>query len=457
VFSLSERTSDYGVDGFLRPGGPYDELLDYLYARYAEHYELGSDIDAVLTRDWKTKLAAALVPLGLENDLLFVEAATAHLYDLCTAKVQAEINRASVATGLPLSHPGLAETYQQIEHVSQKVKDGIKQIFDHAYNLREENLRISSELVNQPLPVDTFVEDFAVEAQNFATSLTQSVAFATGAIALRLVHSGTSNITSTILGFFSIFIAFGTMANVARYRNRNEKARVEFYDKNLLKVMKGFYTLMSDDQRDAISAEANPFASDLKEKAEHFISLAQYYGKTDQDLKSFLDSYQKVSADRSSVNDEALIVSFMRKLLEEFIPITFHDNSYLQVSWWTPSDHSTSVKSVCTTVTFVDLDGFLVIYGYSNLRPSSSSSSGGSRRPVQGYARDAGPAEALPYHRGHERSFQRLAILQTHNQGFLAEGRDKVRVPKAAQVAPVVDLHHLPYSLPPVHSEEVRF
>ena len=190
------------MDGFLRPGGSYKTLVDYLFARYAESYELGNDFEKVLTRDWKTKLAANLVPRNLENDTVFMEAVIAQLNMVVRAKYEQEVCRFLGRQGLepveeeaiavslanmlravgltaspPATPPSLSaqtsEANDVIGYVISGVLLGLKQIFDHALLLRLENQRISSELSNQPLAVDTFIEDFAVEAQNFATSLTQ--------------------------------------------------------------------------------------------------------------------------------------------------------------------------------------------------------------------------------------------------------------------------------------------
>ena len=71
--------ANYGEDGFCRPGCTYSHILDYLYARVEETLIIGGGDTVVLTRDWKAKIAAVLVPRGLENDLTFRSALHAKL------------------------------------------------------------------------------------------------------------------------------------------------------------------------------------------------------------------------------------------------------------------------------------------------------------------------------------------------------------------------------------------
>jgi hypothetical protein len=67
-------SSNYGVDGFLRPGFPYIEGVKYLWSKVVEHMESNQDMDEVLSRDWRTKFAAALVPRGMEYHESFLTA-----------------------------------------------------------------------------------------------------------------------------------------------------------------------------------------------------------------------------------------------------------------------------------------------------------------------------------------------------------------------------------------------
>ena len=55
---------------------------------------------------------------------------------------------------------------------------------------------------------------------------------------------------SAILAGLNIFISFDTMTNVARYKIRNEEARVIFADEKMLGVMKGVFSVMDRKQQD---------------------------------------------------------------------------------------------------------------------------------------------------------------------------------------------------------------
>jgi hypothetical protein len=351
--------TNYGEDGFLRPGFTYRHLIDYLYAQAQEHREIGSNPEeSILSRDWKAKLASSLVPRGLENDALFHEAVYGQLELEIGRKFEDEVLKtlrgdelsqearnaiaeqmssltrqwnssglaSEVATGV-YSGSDNDKIILETSTVLESVVTALTQTIVHSIDLRSRNQRISSEAVNQPKPVDSFLDDFAVEAQNFANSLTQSTAFATGAIAFGSLDGQAFDYVSPILGVLSIGIAFGTMTNVSRYKIRNEEARLLFCDKKMLRVLKGVFSLMSPDQRDKFPTDKNPFAEDLGQKVNTFFKRAKYYDLDDADTKPVRAAYDHLM---ESCNDPLRIISFMRQLVTEFIPSTFHANSYLQ-------------------------------------------------------------------------------------------------------------------------------
>ena len=87
---------------------------------------------------------------------------------------------------------------------------------------------------------------------------------------------------------------------------------------------------MTENERDKLSGKVNPFYVDLKARCEHFIKKATYYGKSEASIDSFKEAYNNVVGRRSWINDQKIIIKFMRELLEKFIAVEFHDNSYLQ-------------------------------------------------------------------------------------------------------------------------------
>jgi hypothetical protein len=219
--------NNYG-DGFLRPGFPYRQLIDYLFQRALEHWEMHADTRNILSRDWKIKIAAALVPRGLEIQSQFIDSLLQKLEHVVKEKFEDEVKSAlgqtelSPGTNISISEefnrikndwaqngaPPVAENNKsivlQVGRLIESVMIALFQTLDYAVELRLDNLRISSQLFNQPKPVDSIVDDFAVEAQNFANSFTQSTALAAATVALRFAGSEPANIGSFLLNLWNI-------------------------------------------------------------------------------------------------------------------------------------------------------------------------------------------------------------------------------------------------------------
>jgi hypothetical protein len=256
--------SNYG-EGLLRPGFHYKELVKYLYARACEHYEMNADPNDILTRDWKIKVAASIVPRGLEMDALFYESLLTELHAVLHEKYKFEVARVmgisapsdDVLTAISLEMDVISgRATENILRTDLIVKDigklinsvlkAIKDSIDYSVELRAGNARLPSELFNQSSAIDSVVDDFAVEAQNFANALTQSAAFTAATVALGSTRGG--RIASAVLGFWNIGVSFGTMTNVSRYKNRNEEARRKIFDTKFNRVMKCVFSLLTRDQ-----------------------------------------------------------------------------------------------------------------------------------------------------------------------------------------------------------------
>jgi hypothetical protein len=304
-------------------------------------------------------LASSIVPRGLENDAMFHEAVYGQL-DLeigkkfedevlklvggdelspeagdAIAKQMSSLTRNWKASGMASDVATGASAGSDIDKIIletsttlESVVTALTQTIAFSIELRSRNQRISSEGEHQPKPVDSFLDDFAVEAQNFANSLTQSAAFASGSIAFSSLGGRASEYVSPILSVLNIGISFGTMTNVSRYKIRNEEARLLFYDTKMLRVLKGVFSIISPDQRNRFPADKNPFAEDLREKVKTFIKNAKYYDLSDAAAKPVQVAYDHLM---ESCNDSLRIIGFMRQLVTEFIPVTYHANSYLQV------------------------------------------------------------------------------------------------------------------------------
>ena len=198
------------------------------------------------------------------------------------------------------------------------------QIIEFAEDAYTHNKRISSELSNQPKPVDFIVDDFAVEAQNFANSLVMSAAFASGALAFTLLGERVASVVGAVLAGLNIVISFGTMTEVSRYKIRNEEARAIFYEEKMLNVLRGVFSVMNREQRLDVPMEENPYEIALEDQVDTFKQRSEYYG---YDPKDFTDEYEKL---RSNINDPEAIRGFQNRLATEFIPVVYSVNSYLQ-------------------------------------------------------------------------------------------------------------------------------
>ena len=352
--------SNYGEDGFLRPGFSYECVLDYLHSKVIESQESGQDLNSVLSRDWKIKLAASLVPRGMALNEKFINALYLQLHRHVFNKMLRETAGDWRIGGEALEHAlkarledtkdqresvdndsfwntflsGLAvdeQTINMLEEthivVAKRLDLVCSQVIEYAKKAHLYNERISSELYNQPKSVDSVIDDFAVEAQNFANSLIQSAAFSSGALAFRLMNANISNIFSAILAGLNIGISFGTMTNVARYKIRNEEARIIFAEEKMLGVMKGVFSVMDRKQQDSVPVSNNPFVISLEQQVSTFLQSAEYYDY--KEPVEFIAAYRRL---KSNINDPKEIHAFMDLLTMKFIVDTYHVNSYVQES-----------------------------------------------------------------------------------------------------------------------------
>ena len=294
--------SNYGVDGFLRPGFSYDSVIAYLESKLHEEMECGDDVSThFLSRDWKTKLAASLVPRGLESDDMFI--------GFLREEWSASVVRASTTGDVVVS-----------------LHDCLEQIIDHAQRSFLVDDRYSSQVETQPKPVDSIVDDFAVESQGFANSLAQSAAFASGTLSFRLLDTDVFNYLSSLLAGINILISFGTMTNVSRYKIRNEEARVRYFDEKLPRLKRKVFSLMSSSDQSMFGAERNPFLELIDKATEEFRRLASYYDYGDSSDVCTLVNLLKTDWQNSTVLQKA------RLEIVRLIATRYHENSYVQES-----------------------------------------------------------------------------------------------------------------------------
>lgn len=156
---------------------------------------------------------------------------------------------------------------------------------------------------------------------------------AAASLALSLLRRDEGDSSGSLSRFFPVVLSalnidtsFGTMTNVSRYRNRNEEARVIFFDEKLPRILKGVFSLMSMEKRSDPSIP-NPFVEELEMKAQNFFHKARYYGYTDAHLDEFRREYQNLV---STIHSYRSVLHFIKRLLKYFIPDVFQENPYLK-------------------------------------------------------------------------------------------------------------------------------
>jgi len=356
--------SNFGRDGFLRPGFSYEHGIDFLHSKVVEYMETKQDLNNILDDDWKAKFAAALIPKGLEfNEMFrhsFYEITQTTIFDkiLKEAKMDKTIPNKGLEAALMQRKQEMVHKRQELGadmywsefiadidglddrvkvrmmefhcEVAKRLEQTVDQIVSFATKGALYDDRLPSQVHSQPKPVDSIVDDFAVQAQNFANSLTMSSAFSAGAVAFNLVDilgngSGVAGIFSGIIGGLNILLSFGTMANVSQYKIRNEEARTLFYDEKFLGVKKAAFCLMGRAERQGVPERLNPFLECIDTSVQEFVNATRYYDV--ESPKSFLEVYNEFKQNR---NDPTALNEFQRLLTTYFIPEVYHVNSYIQ-------------------------------------------------------------------------------------------------------------------------------
>jgi len=359
-------STNFGEDGFLRPGFSYEQGIAYLHSKVIEWIETEQDLDAILSSDWKTKFAASMVPKGMELNKDFIDTLKTNtnkiIFDILLDEVkkdkkitsQGRLEVALVARKEAMSKKrnkigcekywsdfvtGLAAIDETSMNrlsgfhceVAKRTEQVVCQIIDFSREAYLYDQRFSQELWNQPKPVDSIVDDFAVEAQNFANSLALSAALSAASVAFVLFDVRRDNATNmadiwgAIIAGFNIVISFGTMTNIGRYKIRNEEARILFFDKLFLGVKKAAFRAMDLTVRQKIPPEDNPYLIDLEEKKQRFLDDVSYYDYDEP--KEFSKDFKTL---RQRINQPNAVRNFQKILSMYYIPEVYQVNSYLQ-------------------------------------------------------------------------------------------------------------------------------
>ncbi len=243
--------ANYGVDGFLRPGVKYDQMIEYLYYKAIEMSATGykdenKSMEEMFQNAWFQKYASALVPRGMELEPSFIDAlehclskailkklviemsddkyirekesflASFQAYAGMDEKRQPEGGNRDLMSGVIAIWESDVKTMLKSNNASKETQEIVLgKYMDYAKTMTEvlkkshivareeyvESKRTSSEGENEPKSTDALVTDFAVEAHAFANGLAKSALLATIGLAL----SGESSMEGA--KYFGIFLA----------------------------------------------------------------------------------------------------------------------------------------------------------------------------------------------------------------------------------------------------------
>ena len=284
-------SGNYGEDGFLRPGFAYNFGINYMHSKVIEWADTeqapGQPIS--LSRDWKLKFAAAFIPRGMENQSAFLAALREQFRKAVLDKFVAEVEKDktiqldSIGTivkerGQSLYHMMLDMHPVDYWHEFMEglpVPDDVKERLDvkHVWVVEQVGLiledviaqaqadckvgsRISTQAELQPKSVDSWIADFAVQAQEIAASLATTASFAAAALCVTTI--GGSRVGGAILSFVTPWLALGTISNTSQYKNRNEDYRVQWADEKYPNILKEVFAVMTKEDRDRIPQDRCP-------------------------------------------------------------------------------------------------------------------------------------------------------------------------------------------------------
>jgi hypothetical protein len=359
-------TTNYGEDGFLRPGFSYDGGIKYIQSKVVEWLETKQDLDNILSHDWKKKFASSMVPRGMEMNAEFIatlkEDTNEIIFDMFVNNVKNDRELSSkdrLAVALVARREAMSKRRGKLDHeqywsdfveglgavdnasrsrlkenhslVAKLTEKVVTQIIDFAKQEYLYDMRYSQEFWNQPKPVDSIVDDFAVEAQSFANALALSAAFSAASVAFVLYdlrrdnNTNVAQIIGAVIVGLNILLSFGTMTNIGRYKIRNEEARTLFFDHRFLGVKKAAFRALDKGTRKKIGAQENPFLVDLEAKKQKFVQNVYYYNM--EDPEEFLEDYRDL---REQVNQPGAIVHFQKLLATYYIAEVYQVNSYIQ-------------------------------------------------------------------------------------------------------------------------------
>ncbi len=328
-----------------------------------------------LTRDWKIKFAAAIVPRGFEDNLAFIEQLRKELRsEVIVQLIETTMEEEEIVKLIPtadLLRTEIIHIADGVKHESRPFEDSnefwssfkdtvdgltdenvisenvissfsdhlavakaleqmLDDIISYAKNAHDRNERLSGELFNQPKPVDWIIDDFAVEAQNFTDTLTLVATLAAASLSWQLTGVFKNSdlnpaVGSAIISAIIPFIAFSSITNGSRYKSRNEEAREEFYDEQMLPMMMEVYSCLSSRERSEMPLEKNAYVMMLEDQISRFEETIQYYGE--EEPTELREEFESLKVKKDSIES---VQTLKNLLARHLVPVKYQENSYVQ-------------------------------------------------------------------------------------------------------------------------------
>ncbi len=386
--------SYYGRDGFLRPGFPYKDGIDYLHSKVIECMETGQDLNDILSRDWKGKFAAALIPKGMELNHAFIstffEKTNDIIFNILVEEVKKDtrIQQKGLAEMLQSRNISLAEERSLMNHdsywshlsatiinsvdesthkylkdhhieIAKRTEQTLIQIVEFARDGYHSDDRIVSEMVrlrfkmrtsmgysvrcdstfaiimqfHQPKPVDAIVDDFAVEAQLFAGSLVMSASFAATSVALLLYEdqSMQEDGIGSIVGFI-----LSVLSIIISFGTMTSVSRYKIRNEEARILF--FEEKLPGVLKSVFAFLSKTFQDDVPDEINPFVVDLERKVEKFRDYANYygVEELEKSGFNdaynklRQNVNDPFAIKDFQWQLAGKYIADIYHHNSYVQ-------------------------------------------------------------------------------------------------------------------------------
>ena len=289
-----------GKDAFLRPAFELPNVVKFAHSRM--HEANMAQEEEVLIPALKRKIAAGLVPKGMEDDSEFIHALKKNLRDYIDSRIfsifQIQLSNIGISVDRESFAPELLEGSDNYDTVIEKLlsnstfindeqkqtarnivayqlqnKDQLETLFDEVIERakQEADTNKRSQISDiQSSPIDgIYLNDTQIN-QSFIPGITQ-----TATIQVASLSSGSSSL-GTVTGIASPFLSLGTYVDLSRAVRTNENHQVDYVDNAALEVECRVFALLGKDHRSA-NQGSDPFQKMLDSTVNKFEKLTYRY------------------------------------------------------------------------------------------------------------------------------------------------------------------------------------